>query len=667
MQRPRFQRLLSLLAGMLLAAGMGWLAFNARIGAPLARLSYDMMFRFRNADLPADEIRLVDIDEASSTELGQPRSGVWSRALHARLLRRLTADGAKAVFFDVIFDQPSEEPGEDEEFAAAIRENGRVFLGGRLDQATEQRESSVMLEQVKLPIPLLRKAARGRGTVALLLDPDKAARQIHPGTEQIAPATWEMARFLGASLPGSFEERAAPRWLNYYSPAGAMAHVSFHRALQADGVAPDFFKDKIVFIGARNRLAKLNGGNDEFAVPWTRGGGFFMPGAEVHANILLNYLHGTWLKRGDHATEAGFVVLVGLVVGGLLAGLRPMMAALCGLGFAVATLAGALWWFEHHLVWYNWLVPVAIQTPVAIAWSWASNYTLEARRRAEIRRAFALYLSPHMADRIADSQVNLSPGGELVEATVVFTDLEGFTRLSEELGDPAKLSQVLIEYFTNTTQHVLASQGTVIKYIGDAVFAAWGAPLADPAHAANAVTAAWNMALSSEIKVQGRHLVTRVGINTGQMLAGNLGSKFRFDYTLIGDAVNFASRLESLNKHFGTRVLLSESTHARLTGQFKTRLLGSFVVVGKSQPVPIHELLGPATDGPKESWLVLFAEGLAAFQRADFDQADALFRRIETEKGAPDGPAQFYLKTIPEFRTRTLAPDWTGAIELAGK
>jgi adenylate cyclase len=360
-------------------------------------------------------------------------------------------------------------------------------------------------------------------------------------------------------------------------------------------------------------------------------------------------------------------LLVGIVIGGLLAKVRPQTAMLVGVLFAGATFVGACWWLFHTNVWYNWLVPVAVQTPIAIAWSLGANYFLEVRRRGQIRKAFSLYLSPHMADRIADEQFDLTPGGSIVEATVVFTDLEGFTALSEKLSDPAELAAVLIEYFSKTTGHVLASNGTLIKYIGDSVFAAWGAPLADPEHAAKAVLAAWRMHLSSEEVVQGHRLVTRVGINTGEVLAGNLGSKFRFDYTLIGDAVNFASRLEGLNKYLGTAVLLAESTVAKLGDRFTTRRLGEFIVVGKKLPVTIHELLGPAENRAALTWIETFAKALALFQSREFDAAGNLFRRTRDERNGADGPSQFYLEQIERLNKEGLPPDWNRAIEITAK
>ena len=164
-----------------------------------------------------------------------------------------------------------------------------------------------------------------------------------------------------------------------------------------------------------------------------------------------------------------------------------------------------------------------------------------------------------MADRIADADFDLSLGGALVEATTMFTDLENFATLAEELDKPELVARVLTTHFTQTSGHILDNDGTIIKFIGDSVHAVWGAPLPDKDHARKAVLAAWRLHEDSQKEVNGHLLRTRIGLNTGQMLSGNMGSAQRFDYAVTGDAVNFASRLEGLNKYLGTSVLISDT------------------------------------------------------------------------------------------------------------
>jgi len=208
----------------------------------------------------------------------------------------------------------------------------------------------------------------------------------------------------------------------------------------------------------------------------------------------------------------------------------------------------------------------------------------------------------------------------------------------------------------------------VEKFIGDAVMAVWGAPIPVPNHAVRAVRAAWVMNQAGHDEIAGRRLRTRIGLNTGRVLAGNLGSRFRFDYTLIGDTTNLASRLEGLNKHLGTELLISGATAAALDGSIRLRALGRFLVPGKSRPVEIHEVLGPAADHPSgREWQAAFAAALAAFAAHDFDRAERLLLETIVKRGADDGPSRFYLAMVKKLREHGVPIDWAGEVKMTEK
>jgi adenylate cyclase len=249
----------------------------------------------------------------------------------------------------------------------------------------------------------------------------------------------------------------------------------------------------------------------------------------------------------------------------------------------------------------------------------------------------------------------------------MFTDLEGFTKMSETL-PPAEVSKILTTYFNQTTRVILEQEGTIIKYIGDAVMAVWGAPLADPKHAERAVLAAWGMSEAGKKEVAGRRLRTRLGVNTGIVLAGNLGSDFRFDYTLIGDTTNFAARLEGLNKYLGTDILISESTKAQLSDAIKLRFLGRFLVVGKKKSVGIYEVVGLAKDFPQEpGWLTTFNRALEHFTSRELNEAESLMREVIEMSGGKDGPAEFYLIEIAKARELPATAPWDGTVKFDSK
>ena len=639
-----------------------WLATAA--GEALARLSYDLSFIVRGP-VNVPEAVFIYLDEKAALEMEQS-GAIWDRALHAQLLRQLTSDQARAVFFDIVFTDERPEPGVDEDFAAAMRENGRVIIAAPVE-ADDNKEIPgglwMPLQQVVPPIPILREAAKGWGTILFNpLDGDYGVRRVPPGVGTKQSAAWEAAKMLGAKL----EDGDAVRWLNYYGPAGCFGEVSVNNVLKKR-VEPGRFKDQIVIVGGRSTLAGLGFGKDDFRNPYSLLGGKFTTGAEVHLTALLNLLNHEWLTRLDGERERWWILGFGVLLGGALPRFRPHVAVLLAAGALLVVCMLAHWLFVSRLVWFAWCVPVFVQIPVALVWAVGARYFLEERRRLALRDAFGHYLSPQMADRIADSNFDLAPGGTVVEASVLFTDLEGFTTLSEQLHNPELITQVLVKYFTKTTGHILHHEGTITSFVGDALTAVWGAPLADRDHARKAARAAWRLHEIARIEVDGHKLRTRVGLHTGRILAGNVGSAERFDYAVVGDAVNLASRLEGLNKFLGTDVLITEAVREKCGDEFLTRRLGEFRVAGRSETCLVHELLGPTLTMVRTEWCATFEKGLDAFRGGDLDAAARAMRETLAERGGSDGPAQFYLARIARLAAAPLPPGWRGVIEFDGK
>jgi adenylate cyclase len=650
--------------GVLATTVLGLACLRYSFAEPLVRLSYDLPFLWRST-LDTHDITLVYLDEYSAKQLNQPLDDVWNRALHVRLLDRLTQEKARLVFYDIVFDAPAPDPAADAAFEESIRRHGKVVLGAALDIV--ERLGSVREERVSAPIKPLRKAAAGYGIVAFKpVDPDYGVRQMYlRGTSVVPAATWRAAEALGAKVTREARETIGPLWLNYYGPRDSFSSVNIADALAPDAVPPGYFKDRIVMIGPRSAVGYLGVGKDEFTTPYSKWNRQFSPGLEIHATILLNLLRSEWLTRMPLNRETAFIVFIGFV-GGSLGFFRPLVASLLAVITSMAIACGACWLVWHQRTWFAWLIPAAVQMPLGLAWAVGSQYLLESRRRKELRNAFGFYLSPQMADKIANSDFNLRPGGEIVEATVLFTDLENFTTLSEDL-DPSEVSAILIAYFEQTTRCILEKKGTIIKYVGDAVMAAWGAPVDEPAHAICAAEAACDLRALTEMEVRGRKLRTRIGINSGKVLAGNLGSSFRFDYTMIGDTTNFASRLESLNKYLCTQILISEAVREQLDDKFNTRRLGEFRVKGKVHSVIIHELLGrcePHSGG--RAWIEAFETGLDNFRVGKFSDAADLMNRASQLRGGSDGPAEFYLRKIAILQGQHLK-NWDGIIELSEK
>ena len=662
-QARQLVRGLTIVIGAALAVGLGLACLRYSFAEPIVRLSYDLPFLWR-APIETHEIVWVYLDENSARQLNQPLDDIWNRSLQVSLLDRLTKDHARLVFYDVIFDKPGADPATDAAFAEAVRRNGRVVLGAAFDL---KMLGAVAAESISPPIKSLRKATAAWGILAFRpVDADYGVRRIYFGNDVRPAATWEAARLLGAAISREPREKLRPHWLNYYGPRGTFRSVSMAQALTPNDIPADFFKDKIVCVGGQFAVGNLMVGRDEFATPYSRLSNQFTAGTEVHATILLNLLRGDWLMRMETDRETALVLVIGLFAGSL-AFFRPFTATILALTIflAVAVCACLLVW--QHRIWFAWLIPAGIQIPSGLAWCITSQYLLESRRRKELRKAFGFYLSPQMADLIADSDFDLHPGGKVVEATVIFTDLENFTTLSEKL-NPSEVSKILISYFEQTTQCILKNRGTIIKYVGDAVMAAWGAPIDEPAHAMRAAEAACDLRYLAELTVGGKKLRTRVGVNSGKVLAGNLGSSFRFDYTMIGDTTNFASRLESLNKYLNTQVLISDTVRQQLDNRFVTRRLGEFRVAGKTESVLIHELLCRRSESNGEQeWIAAFETGLKSFQAGEFAAAvEAMDKTIQMRGGA-DGPAQFYLRRLAKLSQAPKPGSWNGVIELSEK
>jgi adenylate cyclase len=659
------KRFYAYLLGALLTTGLG-LFLLLPLGDGLARLSYDFPFLFQSGG--DAKVVMVYVNAGIKRDLGEPEDVPLNRRYYTQLIDRLHRDGARLVFFDFIsFDEANPDPVVDREFSKAARSFDRVVV---VTRSSMSDQLNIAVDEVT-PVAATISASVVTGLCNVDDVPDHVVRRIFMGTAEQPSAAWAAASLLGAPATHDPNARFRERWVNYYGPPGSFKGVALNQALETNGLPQGFFRDKIIVVGSGSDVALAGATQDEFANPYSRFGAG-VPGArkrpsygaEVQAQTLLNLINGDWLEQLNPRAQAALIIVWGFICAFGLSGRRPWNAALLAIVGMGIVGASAVWMQLKVHLWWDWGV-LMVQTPVALVWSVGYQYVTEFRRRQMLRQAFGLYLSPYMAERIANSQFDLSLGGTEVEATVMFTDLEGFTKMSESLA-PQEVSKILTTYFNQTTRVILHEQGTIIKYIGDAVMAVWGAPMADERHAERAVIAAWGMNQAGKERVEGRQLRTRIGINTGKVLAGNLGSDFRFDYTLIGDTTNFASRLEGLNKYLGTDILISESTRLQLSEKMRLRCVGRFIVSGKKIAVKIYEVLGPGSTAEVPEWLARFDQGLECFIRRDFDNAERLMREVIALRDGKDGPAQFYLKEIATVRLDT-GDGWDGSVRLHDK
>jgi adenylate cyclase len=664
MSRPR--RLSRVRSAVLLALIPGLLGIALLRWPPAATLEkaggLDNLFLLRGERPAPPSICVVAIDDESYGVIGRDSKLPWPRDLHADLIRTLAKEGARAVAFDVLFEDPG-NPEADEALRSAIADTGIVVLGASVVVTEDPLFRQAKTEE---PYEAFAKAAVAVADVNLPPDSDGVIRYAWPAREGrpgLALAAYERATGDAARRTES------ARVLDYYGPARTIKTISEYQALDPQKyLPPGFFKDKIVFVGRSQDSLAGRAEKDSFLTPFRGAHGGMTFGVEIHATLAANLLERREVRLLDPRLEAALLLLLPLIASLVFIGLRPLAGAGAFVILLVAPWALGYAAFTGWNLWVPVVVPSAIQLPVAYGASLVWYYLTTVREREKIKRAFGLYLSPEMIRRIAEDPDAVNLGGQEIVGTAVFTDIKGFTAIAEGMSAP-DTAAMLNAYFSDATRHVFDAGGTLIKYIGDAVFAIWGAPIRREDHATQACTAALALARAQEEgSGPASYLATRIGVHTGPMLVGNLGSAQRFDYTAIGDAVNLASRIEGLNKAFGTRALASKETIAATDGRFVTRRLGRVRVVGRQEPVEIHELVATRDEAGRvdRGKLDMFGVALAALEAGRFADAVRGFGDALAAAGGNDGPASFLLDQSRRFAASP-PPGWDGVLTFETK
>lgn len=562
------------------------LVFGLTLTGPWQALEYKSFDLWSTLAAPghgAQAITILAIDEPSFQQLQTPWP--FPRGLHARLIDRLVADGARAIGLDVVFADPAADPAQDAALAAAI---ARATLAGVpvvLASAREQvsNAGTTLWLQVR-PLPELLAAGALAGDVGVTPDEDFVVRRAPAGDAGFAAT---LARAIGAP------PHAGTDLIAYRGPHGSFDTRSYYQALEPGLLPPGFFKHRIVLVGRSARAASelRHVQADLFNSPFgLLGGERLMPGVELLATALDNRLADDGLTLAPEKASLVLVLLAALL---LLATTRapPATGALVAGLLLVAVLLLSWLLFTRERVWLAPMWPLASIVAVYLALAWLA-WVGTRRQARQIRAMFSQYVPPDVVRQLAAQPALLRLGGEVREVTLLFTDLADFTSMAERLSAEQTV-EVLGSYFNAMTPLIHASGGTVDKFIGDAIMAFWGAPLPDAHHAEHAVRAAIAMqqamaALLASLKGRGLPEISmRIGIHSGEVVVGNVGSGERFSYTAIGDAVNLASRLEGANKTFGTGILISGETARRLPPDIALRPLGEVSVKGKAEPVRV--------------------------------------------------------------------------------
>jgi adenylate cyclase len=732
--------LYTLIMGAVIFAALALRVWDPSPVARLRSLTFDSYQRVSpGAFDPSLPVRIVDIDEESLKEVGQ---WPWPRTILADLTDKLGADGAAAIGFDIVFPEPDrlspinalrfwpksdvlaslkEEveklPSNDQVFAEAIGK-GPVVLGFiSTPEGTSQPETKAgfansgddpLLFAPYYPgaaasLPELQDQAHGTGALNWIPEQDQIIRRmpmvvrigdkLYPSLaadllRMAQGASTFIVKSSGASGEKSFGEKTGivrikvgdyevpteadgQMWIKF-TPSSKQRYLPAYKILNGE-IGKDEIEGRIVIIGT-----SAAGLLDLRATPLQAS----VPGVELHAQVLEQILQGAFLQRPDFAgpAELTYILVLGIIIAILIYRLGALGSAVVG-GLAVAAVIGISWYAFDKLGWLvDPIYPAIALTAIYLAGTLFVFLRTE-RERNRVRHAFSHYMAPALVKRLADDPSRLKLGGETRDMTLLFSDVRGFTTISEGL-DAEELTRFLNSLFTPLSNIILEEQGTIDKFMGDAVMAFWNAPLEDTAHPSHACSAALRMMNEmkllnarwrEEAEAKGRSykpVRLGIGLNTGLCCVGNLGSETRFDYSVIGDNVNVASRLEGQSKTYDVGTVVGETTTVRAP-DFAFLELDLLKVKGKTEATRIFALLGDKALKQSEGFILLsqkHTEFLNHYRAQDWNGALSLAAECEKLNTARlDHLYALYRERIAYFRANPPPPHWDGTAEALSK
>jgi adenylate cyclase len=736
--RRWFKRRIGYARLVCLALLVGFAALRVADPAPIEELRVRTFDTFQRIDprakLAKSPVTIVDIDEASLTKIGQ---WPWSRTLIADMVTNLTRLGAVAIGFDVIFAESDrlnpavaadtfrnldEEtkarlralPSNDEVFADAMR-HSRVVLG-ESGLATARADLDETLPVTGLAMlgddpqrfmfqfpgllrntSVIEKAAAGRGLLTINPERDGIVRRVPmlmlAQGVTMPSLSFEMLRVItgtdtifiksdqagmksigvkGFSIP---TDANGQLWV-HFGRRDSSIYVSAADVLEGK-VPADMIKGKLMLVGT-----SAVGLNDIKTTPVSAA----MPGVEIHAQVLESALTRAVLSQPSYGIvlEFGAAIALGFLVIIFAPMFGPVTLVAVGALFAAVLIGTSWFYYAHYRLLIDFTYPLLSTTTIYLTLIFTSFVREQAQRR-QIRSAFGQYLSPALIEQLAQSPEKLKLGGEEREMTIMFSDVRGFTTISESYkNDPQGLTTLMNRFLTPLTNAILDRKGTIDKYMGDAIMAFWNAPLDDKEHQINACEAALDMLeridvlnKTREVEAQeGGHtfipINVGVGLNTGTCVVGNMGSNLRFDYSVLGDTVNLASRLEGQSKEYGFPIIIGSKTAMAIKEKFAILELDFIMVKGKKEPEVIYAVAGREDTAHSERFQRLrnlTIEMLASYRSRDWDGA---LGAIERGRRTDEGHALEYLYNLYEARVlnyKESSPpeDWNGAFALLTK
>ena len=702
-----------------IAAGISFLFIVTYFLSPsflelLELKTVDARFRSRPPITPGQDVVIATIDEKSLDELGR---WPWPRTVIARLIGKLKLYGASVIAFDIVFSEPTEHfelnsilslegeykgsesipPGftdyvnkirteidPDVKLGKSIKNSGKVILGyffhfsegaapkeGRellhnyqnVDVLKQGAETILNASAIESNIEVIANGAKGFGYYNIVPDNDGSVRWnplvIQYRNKYYAPLSLTLTDYgvsnikLGAtSIP---VDESGRLFINYYGGQKVFPYYSI-ADIMSGRIEKERLKGKIVLIGSN-----AVGIYDMRVTPFE---GVY-PGVEIHATVIDNILNKRflvkpqWFNLLDILAIAGIGIFLGIVI--------PRLSAITGIFTVIAFLAGyiyfSLYLFNHNGLLFNITYPVLVVITTYLCLV-LYRYTMEVREKKKIKSTFQHYVAAPVMEEILKHPEKLKLGGEEKELTVLFSDIRRFTTISEGL-KPNALINLLNEYLSAMSEVVFKYQGYLDKYVGDAIMAVYGAPLMQEDHINKACLTALDMmerlnGIRQEWKGKGLPILNiGIGINTGNMVVGNVGSEQKYEYTVIGDNVNLASRLEDLNKLYGTNIIVSERVYKQIGEDFFCRELDIVQVKGKIKPVTIYELIDRKGVSSLKGAVDAFHRGLKYYREKRWEEAIKAFNTV-IELKPDDGPSLLFIQRCRQFMVSPPPDDWQG-------
>lgn len=659
-----------------------------------------------------EKINLILLDQ-DSLDWANRENGLawpWPREVYSAVVSFCKRNGAKVLAFDVLYTEPSKYGVEDDRALGSSISGYNGFVGsvfvsqtigaerhwpgtvpepkfrinGLENWLAETRAIDINFAHAAFPVAEL--AANAAVLANVHLDPDRDGVYRRSSLFSNFDGKILPSLGLGAYLagdrkdslnitPGSFAigNNAIPiddkgnAILNFRGPSGTHRSFSAAAIIQSElrfrNNEPQTIRNSEVFKDSYVLFGMSAPGLFDLRPSPVSG---IYPGVEIHATILDNLLSNDFIRPAPTSALITSTLLVALLAGVLTAYFSGVFKS-CLVYTAALCLPLAICLFAYTSGFWLPLVIQEVAVVITLLGSGLMYYATEGRQKLFLKNAFKQYLSHAIIEELIKHPERLKLGGERRELSIFFSDLEGFTRISEEL-EPEVLTALLNEYLTAMTEIIQEEGGTVDKYEGDAIIAFWNAPLQQADHAVRCVSAALRCQKKlAEIRPAireriGCDLRMRIGINSGSAVVGNLGSHSRFDYSILGDAVNLAARLEGINKQFGTYTIISEATRGLMADAFSVREISRVVVVGRKEPVRIFEPLFTEEFAEREKDLALFAEGLSAFSAQQFATAREIFTNLKDR----DPVAAAYLEKC-RFLIDHPPENWGGVWVVANK